>query len=127
MPGASRFIAAALILTSAACAHGHGTGQPQPAGPPVTVIVTNNYKTDIEAFAVGTGTSYRLGTVSPGIARSFELGQGTISSDGRVRFMAQVTGFGPRFQSDDVLVAPGDVVYFEITTNLLDSRVTVRP
>jgi hypothetical protein len=123
-----RFVTVALILTGAACAHHHGTpAGPQPARMPVTVNVTNNYKTNVEVFAVGVGTSYHLGTVAPGIARSFELPMGMVGGGGYIRLLAQVTGYGPRVQSDDLVLSPGDVVNFEITTNFLDSRATVRP
>jgi hypothetical protein len=123
-----RFAIAVLIMTGAACSHHHGaTAGPQPARLPVTVNVTNNYETSIEVFAVGAGTSYHIGSVAPGIVRSFELSMNLIGSGGSVRFLAQVTGYGPRVQTDDVVLSPGDVVDFEITTNFFDSRATVRP
>jgi hypothetical protein len=123
-----RFVIAALILTSAACAQHHGTAAgPQPARMPVTVNVTNNYETSIEVFAVGAGTSYHLGSVSPGIVRSFELNMNMIGSGGSVHLLAQVTGYGPRVQTDDLVLTPGDIVDFVVTTNFLDSRATVRP
>ena len=122
------FVTVALILTNAACAHHRGTpAGPQPARMPVTVNVTNNYETSIDVFAVGAGTSYHIGSVSPGIVRSFELNMNVIGSGGYVHLLAQVTGYGPRVQTDDLVLAPGDIVDFVVTTNFLDSRATVRP
>ena len=47
--------------------------------------------------------------------------------DDIVQFLAQASGTGPRVQSDELVVSPGDIVDFEITTNLIGSRATVRP
>ena len=68
-----------------------------------------------------------MGTVAPGIGRSFDLRSGTIAAGGRVQFVAQATGAGPRVQSEHLKLSPGDVVDFEITTSLVGSRATVRP
>jgi hypothetical protein len=131
MQGGLAFAIAALFVTTSACAH-RGTaaaspGQLRPDAAPVSVNVTNNSQSAMEIFALGGGTSYRMGTVAPGIPRRFELRPGMIAVGGHVRFLAQASGTGPRVQSDDVMVAPGDVVAFEITTNLVGSRATVRP
>jgi alpha-amylase len=93
----------------------------------VVVYVTNNYETTMEIFAVGGGTVYRMGSVSPGINRRFVLRQAMLLSGGQVEFMGQATGYGPRVRSGPLQVVPGDVVDFEITTNLLGSQATVRP
>jgi hypothetical protein len=131
MQGGLRFVFAALAVTTFGCAHRRGTaadsGQLRPNAAPVIVNVTNNSQSAMEIFVVGSGTSYHMGTVAPGIPRSFELRPGMIAASGHVQFLAQASGAGPRVQTDDVLVAPGDVVDFEITTNLVGSRATVRP
>jgi len=119
------------VVVSFGCTHGNGTtadpGQLQPHAAPVIVNVTNNSQSAMEIYAVGGGTSYRIGTVAPAIARQFELRPGMIASGGQVQFVAQASGAGPRVQSDQLTLAPGDVVDFEITTNLVGSRATVRP
>jgi len=126
-----RLVIAALVMTTFGCPHGSGTatdpGQLQPHAAPVTVYVTNNYQSAMEIYAVGGGTSYRLGTVAPGVPRHFELRPGMIATGGQVQFVAQATGAGPRVQSDQLVLAPGDIVDFEITTNLVGSHATVRP
>ena len=126
-----RLVIAALVMTTFGCPHGSGTatdpGQLQPQAAPVTVYVTNNYQSAMEIFVLGNGTSHHLGTVAPGVPRSFELRPGMVAAGGHVQFLAQASGAGPRVSTDEVIVAPGDVVDFEITTNLIGSRATVRP
>jgi hypothetical protein len=126
--GATTLLAVLTAMT-AACAHRHGTATQQPlaTAPPVSVHVTNNSQSAMEIYAVGAGTSYHLGTVAPGIPRSFELRPSMIAAGGHVSFLAQASGAGPRVQSEDLFLRPGDVVDFEITTNLVGSRATVRP
>jgi hypothetical protein len=127
MQGRSLSIIGALIVTISACAHGQRAGQPLTEPLPVSVNVTNNAQSAMEIFAIGSGTSYRMGVVAPGIARRFELRLSMVGSGGRVQFLAQASGAGPRIQSDEIVLSPGDVVDFEITTNLIGSRATVRP
>ena len=119
-----------LLVSGAACAHHPGTAAPaevQPQTAPVTVNVTNNYASAMEIYVIGSGTSYHMGSVAPGIPRSFTLRPGMIAAGGRVRLVAQASGTGPRFQSEEVVLKSGDIVDFEIMTNLVGSRATVRP
>lgn len=131
MRGGLRFAIAALFVTTAACANGRGTtadpAQLRPRAAPVRVNVTNNSQSAMEIFVLGNGTSFHMGTVAPGVPRSFDVPLGMVAADGHVQFLAQASGAGPRVQTDEVKVVPGDVVDFEITTNLVGSRATVRP
>lgn len=131
MPGSVRFVIAALIVVTRLECHGRGAavdpGQLQPNAAPIIVNVTNNSQSAMEIYATGGGTSYRMGTVAPGIARHFELRPGMIANGGQVHFVAQATGAGPRVQSAQLTLSPGNIVDFEITTNLVGSRATVRP
>jgi len=121
--------AAALLLTSSACALGHGATRDPWDGPAaesaVRLNVTNNYNGPMEIYAVGSGTSYRMGTVLPGLISRFVLRQAIIGS-GPVEFVAQTDRQAP-VRSDRLLLVPGDVVDFEIATNRLHSTATVRP
>jgi hypothetical protein len=81
----------------------------------------------MEIFVIGSGTTYRIGSVAPGLPRTFQLRSATIAAGSHVLFVAQATGAGPRIETDEVVVTPGDIVDFEITTNLVGSRATVRP
>ena len=131
MQGGLQFALAALFVTTSACAHRRGSAtdpeQLRPHAARVSVNVTNNSQSAMEIFVLGNGTSYHMGTVAPGVPRSFAVPPGMVAAGGHVQFLAQASGAGPRVQSDEVMVTPGDVVDFEITTNLVGSRATVRP
>jgi alpha-amylase len=103
--------------------------EPVESQPPDTVLVnvTNHYAVPMEVYAVESGTPYRLGTVNPGIDSQFVLLRATLARGGQVEFVAQATGYGPRVRSDRIQLSPGDIVDFEIATNLIGSRATVRP
>jgi alpha-amylase len=93
----------------------------------VVVHVTNNYALPMEIYAVGAGTAYRLGTVNPGTERRFALRQALVLNGAEVAFLAQASGYGPRAQSDQMQVLPGDRVDFVIATNLIGTYAAVRP
>ncbi len=124
----SWLLIAGLALTGAACAHHHNgtpdTGAVLPAA--VHVTVTNHYRIDVEIFATASGYTQRLGSVAPGLDRTFVLPRGMVGN-GHVELSAQPAGYGPIVRSGDLVISPGDLVYFEITTNWIDSRATVRP
>jgi hypothetical protein len=126
----SRVLIAGLLLAASACAHRSGaapdSGQGLPPAPEVSVYVTNRYSASLEVSVTGSGSSFRLGLVAPGIPRSFVLPQAFISSGGQVEFLAQPSGGGSIVRSGVVMIRPGDVVDFEIATNLIGSRAVVR-
>ena len=131
MPRYLQLAIAALSLTIVACAHHHrAAAEPAAIVPPldpVNVNVTNNSQSSMEIYVIGNGTSYHIGSVAPGLPRMFELRAAVIVAGGHVQFLAQASGAGPRITTDEVLVRPGDIVDFEITTSLVGSRATVRP
>jgi len=123
-----QFAIAALFVTNAACRHGTAdAGDMQPHVAPVSVNVTNNSQSSMEIFVDGGGTTYRIGSVAPGIPRRFELRAAMLAAGGHVRLWAQASGAGPRVTTDEIVVRPGDVVDFELTTSLVGSRATVKP
>ena len=93
----------------------------------VVVYVTNNWELPMDVFAQGSGTTYRLGTVNPGIVSRFVLRTDLLSTDRMIQFAAQSTGFGPQITVDPIMIAPGDIVDFNIATQLIGSRAEVRP
>ena len=82
---------AAVALTLAGCAYGRGatpgTTLTSAPGTPVQLIVTNNSGAPMQVYAVGTGTSWRMGTVLPGLVGHFVLPQAMLGSDA-VEFLA---------------------------------------
>jgi hypothetical protein len=94
----------------------------------VVVYVTNNWGLPMDVFAIGSGTTYRMGTVSPGIPRRFVLRRDVLVTNGEVEFLARANGSGPQVRSGVVQLRAGDVaVDFVIMTNLIGSRATIRP
>lgn len=121
---------AGLIATGSACSHGGaasgGASEPRPADLATTVNVINHYGHAVDIYAAAAGTSYRMGTVAPGIDGHFVLRPAMVSS-GPVELVAQLGGNEPPVQSGQLLLVPGDVVDFEITAQLINSTATVRP
>lgn len=119
-----------VLLTSSSCARGarltSGEGTAPSAGRAVVVNVTNNYNGPVEIYASGSGTSYRMGTVLPGLASQFVLRQAMVAS-GPVELLAYAGGGAQVVRSDRLLLGPGAVVNFEIATQLMLSTATVRP
>ncbi len=129
MHSVRRVLIVGLLAAGSACARSRGaatdSGGPQPTERPVRVHVINHYKEAMEILVTGAGTTQRLGLVAVGIERDFVLPQ-TLVGSGSVAFVAQPSGFGSIVRSDEVRIRPGDVVDFEIATNLIGSRATVR-
>ncbi len=92
----------------------------------VVVTVINHYELPMEAIAVGAGTEYRMGVVYPGTDRRFILREAMLATGRQVEFVAQPTGFGPRVSGGVLDLRHGDVVEFEIATNLRGSVARIR-
>jgi alpha-amylase len=99
---------------------------PRPENDTVVVYVTDNYALPMDIFAVAAGTTFRMGTVNPGIESRFVLRPDLLATDRQVTFIAQATAVGPHFVADPVFVSPGDIIDFTIETNLIGSRAIVR-
>ena len=93
----------------------------------VVVYVENNYALPMDAYVVGAGTYYRMGTVDPGIESRFVLRRDMLATDHILEFVAQAAGMGPQARTGQMQVMPGDVVDFVIATNLIGTRASVRP
>jgi hypothetical protein len=117
-------LVAGLLLTGSACAR-RGGGAPQPADSPVHVEVTNQYGLPMEVYAVGAGTSHRLGIVDPGMVGRFVVPQ-TLIGNGLVEFQAHPSVSTQLVRSGELQLAPGAFVDFVITAQLFNSRATVR-
>ncbi len=117
------------VLTASACAYGTGTARDtwraeEPAGA-VQLNVTNHSGSPMEIYVTGTGTSYRIGTVFPGLTSNFVLRPG-MAVNAPVEFMARSNGPSV-VRSGRFMLVPGDVVDFELATTPVNSVATVRP
>jgi hypothetical protein len=124
------FLIGVLILATHACAHGRRpaahAAEAQPADSAVVLNVTDFYVLTVEVYAVASGTSYRMGTVSPGIVSHFTLRQSMLGN-GMVEFVAIPADSVYTVRSGELLLVPGDIVDFVIATHLRNSTATVRP
>jgi hypothetical protein len=123
------FLAAGLVLASAACGYGLGPatesrGALDPGGA-VQLEVTNSSGGPMEVYAEGSGTIYRMGTVHPGLAGRFTV-RPAMFVNGPVEFLAR-SGGGPVVRSGLMLLAPGDVVQLELGAHPAISTATLRP
>jgi hypothetical protein len=117
-------------LTGFACGHGRraaaDAGTAQPAVSAVHLNVINNNALALEIYAVGSGITYRMGTVSPGIAREFVFPRAMIGN-GLLEIQARPSGGGEVIRSGQLLLSPGQIVDFTIGSNQVSSTATVRP
>ncbi len=115
-----------VLLASSACAVGMGAGSAAGTGAarPVQLQVTNTSGGPIEIYATGTGTSYRVGTVHPGLTGRFVI-RPTMVSNGAVEFTAHSPVWGT-VESGPMLLRPGDVADFALTPYTATSRSSVR-
>ena len=126
--GSSAMIAG-VLLTATACAYGSGTirdtTRAQDIEGAVHLNVTNRSNGPMEIHAAARGTSYRLGTVLPGLTGHFIV-RPTMIVNGPVEFAAR-SDRGPWIRSGLFLLVPGNVVDFELETTSALSVATVRP
>jgi hypothetical protein len=121
--GRNAFIAG-LLLTTWACAPPGGGVEPDNRR--VTVEVRNHNALPVDLYALGGGSTLRLGTVHPGMDGTFSVPQNLIKS-GSVRLEARPSGRGHPFRSADLILAPGSVIDFIVAPQLFSSTVTLRP
>ncbi|HEY7612038.1 MAG TPA: hypothetical protein VH764_03525 [Gemmatimonadales bacterium] len=119
--------AGAMLLAGSACAYGGATAGLTPdrmAPGSVQVQVSNSSGGPLDVYATGSGMSYRVGTVHPGISELFMVRPGmTLNSS--VEFVAQ-SADGRMVRSGPMLLRPGDVVDFDLTPYTATSNATVR-
>jgi hypothetical protein len=127
--GSSTLIAGVLLMATA-CGYGTGripdTRRAQDIEGAVHLNVTNRSNGPMEIYAAGRGTSYRIGTVLPGLTGHFIV-RPTMVANGPVEFAARSDNRSPWIRSGQFLLVPGNVVDFELATTSALSVATVRP
>ena len=121
------FAVAGLVIAACACTHAAAPKQaaaPTKSGSEVRVEVTNHYSLSAELYAVAAGVKQRLGTVNPGVTRTFLVPPGMLGA-GPLSILAEITNENP-VVSGSLQLVPGDVVAFEIATHLIGSTAHVR-
>lgn len=120
----------ALVIGSAATACGRNagmeSGQAQPASDAATVSVSNQYMLSMSIYAVSNNNvPIKLGTVGPGLTSTFVL-QPMLLRQGSVRIYAQPPGGGRVVGTGLLALQPGNVVDFEIGTDLINTTTSIR-
>ncbi len=121
------FAAVAFVLGAFACSHAatpREAATPTKSSSQVRVDVTNHYSLSAELYAVAAGVKQRLGTVNPGVTRTFVVPPGMLGA-GPVSIVAEIINENP-VASGSLQLVPGDVVEFEIATHLIGSTAHVR-
>ena len=116
-------LVAGLLVSAWACALPGGGVEPDNRR--VTVEVRNHNALPVEVYALGGGSTLRLGTVHPGMDGTFYVPQNLIGS-GSVRLEARAGGNAQPFRSGDLIMAPGSVIDFIIAPQLFSSTATLR-
>jgi len=114
-------LALCLPLAGAKCMRRPSEVPPRDA--PVRVIVQNDYGSEVEVYAIGGGTSLRLGLVNPGMEGRFEVPHGMIGT-GSVEFEARTSGRNTA-RSGPLHLQPGHVVEFHVTAQLYNSTANI--
>ena len=121
-------VMAALLLPLSACRHRTADGDeappPEPSAP-VTVEVVNNFALPVEIYAIGSGTETRLGTVHPGMEATFVIPQ-SVRSTTTVELQAHAASTTRIGSSGPLLLAPGSIVDFTVTSTLFNSTAVIR-
>lgn len=122
-------ILGSLLLAGSACRHGLGSaaeaGTAEVGRSPVQLNVVNRFNGPIEVHALGSGTTYRMGTVLPGQTSRFLLRPIMIAS-GPVEFVVYTGNGRPPVRSDRLLLGPGQIVDFDVASSLMNSSATIR-
>lgn len=120
----SRAVLAALAVISAACSH-----NPQPdiddgSRDPIVVHVKNENFLDMNVFAVASGATRRLGTVTGNGSGEFNVPWSFGSASGLV-LVAQPIGSRGSASSPSLSVSPGQVIEFKVGSTLRQTTATV--
>ncbi len=104
-----------------------GKDEPAPATSAngVAVVVENDNWQDANIFAVGAGPRVRLGTVSSMDTERFTVPPGAMRP-GSVQLRAELIGSNAARTTDEILVHPGDAVYWTLQNYLPLSSYAVR-
>ena len=120
-------LATGLALAEAACA-GQNSAWKQDTSPDLSAIrvtVTNQYGFPMTVYAVGSGTTFRLGKVLPEMVGNFIVPKALVGN-GPVEIVAQGDG-APPAQSGPLLLHGGQVVEFTINRPTYTSTARIRP
>lgn len=122
-----RLVAPALVsLTVSACFYPFkhkGDDQMEPEEP-ITVRVTNHNWSDIVIYATRIGVRYRLGDVTTGREEVFRLPRELVTASD-LRLLVDPIGSNAYFQTEVLLVSPGQEIHLTVENQLSTSSWTI--
>jgi hypothetical protein len=111
----------------------HGCSKPQADDPqPVTdrapsyIEVVNHFALPVDILVSGGGTVRRLGTVHPGMSAHYTLPR-IFGNGNTVEFRADPGPGHTMYRSAGILIQPGAIVDFEVSSVLFNSTAVIRP
>lgn len=123
------FVAAAAVsLTLGACASTGGAARPADAAtraPSASVKVENYNWSDVVVYAVQNNTRQRLGTVTSMSTVVFRVPERFMASTSALRLMVDPIGSVEGWETEGIMVQPGQMVSFSIQNRLPLSSVAV--
>lgn len=114
-----------IVLAGVAC-HRPNPDEIAPTGAKVHVEVQNQYALPVEISATGSGTTYRLGVVHPGMKAHFIVPPALVGG-GTVELTATPGPEGQVYRSGPLLVSPGRTIDLRVAQVLFSSTASIRP
>jgi hypothetical protein len=117
-------LAIVLAAVGLAC---HGTPQPRPTGPAADVALTvvNHNWQDVTILIVHDGVTERVGLAVSASTADFMLPWRYFVSRGTVYLIADPVGDPSQYNSDNLLVQPGQQIVWTLETDLYRSSIGV--
>ncbi len=91
---------------------------------PITVRVTNHNWSDVVIYATRTGVRYRLGDVTTGREAVFRLPRELLTASD-LRLLVDPIGSNSYFQTEVLLVSPGQEVHLTVENQISTSSWTI--
>ena len=117
-PALTRLLSASGLAVLAACAKPSGTS-PSPAtataNQGTSLEVVNRSSSDMDIFAVRSGSRVRLGLAPSNVTTRFNIQRGQLPGGGTVTFQARpLLGLARTISSEPTILSPGDTITLQI-------------
>ncbi|HEX5829862.1 MAG TPA: hypothetical protein VFY16_02700 [Gemmatimonadaceae bacterium] len=121
---------ALALLATAACARNPEPGatgeqDESPLVENVSLVVDNEFKTDVVVYVTTGGAPQRIGQVTSFTTATFTLGSMQLGTGNGVRFLVRAIGSPETWSSDGLVVRDGQLVQLSLATQLERSAYAV--
>ena len=121
-----RAFCAGLVLIAAGCAGSQAVNTtPTPESSAIRLSVKNGFGYPVTVYAIGSGTTWKVGRVMPEATRDFTVPQALVAN-GVVEFAVSGDGDAAPVRSGPMQLTSGQIVDFTITRPLYASSAVVR-